>query len=137
MSKFFIERPIFSSVVALFIVLAGALAIPALPVSQYPDLGLPQVAVNARYVGASAEVVESAVTTPLEEAINGVEGMRYLASNSTSDGASSITVTFDRERNLDLATVDVQNRVNSVLGRLPAEVRNSGVTVSRTFPLHG
>jgi len=131
-SRFFIERPVFSTVLAVFVVLAGALAIPSLPVSQYPNLAAPQVVVNALYVGASAETVETAVTAPLEQAINGVEGMRYIESSSTSDGVSSITVTFDRKRNLDLATVDVQNRVNSVLGRLPGQVRDLGVTVERT-----
>ena len=115
MSRFFIERPVFSTVLAVFVVLAGALAIPSLPVSQYPNLAAPQVVVNALYVGASAETVETAVTAPLEQAINGVEGMRYIESSSTSDGVSSITVTFDRKRNLDLATVDVQNRVNSAV----------------------
>jgi HAE1 family hydrophobic/amphiphilic exporter-1 len=133
-AAFFIRRPIFASVCAILIVLAGGISIPTLPVAQYPELSAPQVQVQSVYVGASAQAVESAVTRPLEEAINGAEGMRYLSSTSTSDGTSTITATFDVERNKDLAAVDVQNRVNTALPRLPAEVKNTGVTVVKTTP---
>jgi HAE1 family hydrophobic/amphiphilic exporter-1 len=132
MTRFFIERPVFSSVLSLLIVLMGALAIPTLPVSQYPSLALPQVNVTSIYTGASAEIVESAVTTPLEQQINGVEGMKYISSSSGSDGVSNITVVFDPKRNVDIAAVDVQNRVQTATALLPAEVRQTGVTITKT-----
>ena len=114
---FFIRRPVFATVCSLLLVLGGAVAIPTLPVAQYPQLAPPQVTASAFYTGANAQVVESAVTTPLEQSINGVEGMKYIQSSSGSDGASNVTVTFDVSRNVDLAAVDVQNRVNQALGR--------------------
>lgn len=132
MTRFFITRPVFSSVLSLLIVLVGALAIPTLPVSQYPSLALPQVNVTSFYTGASAEVVETAVTTPLEQQINGVEGMKYITSSSGSDGVSSISVVFDPRRNVDVAAVDVQNRVQTASALLPAEVRQTGVTITKT-----
>ncbi len=131
-ASFFIHRPVFSSVCALLIVLAGALAIPRLPVSQYPSLALPQVNVSSVYTGASAQVVESAVTTPLEQAINGVEGMKYITSSSGSDGSSNISVTFEPSRNIDVAAVDVQNRVQTASGLLPGEVRQNGIAITKT-----
>src|SRR5512132_3327102 len=127
----FIRRPILASVCSLIIVLAGALAIPTMPVAQYPEVAPPQVSVSAFYTGANAEAVETAVTTPLEQAINGVEGMLYMTSSSTNSGASSITVTFDVTRDVDIAAVDVQNRVSTALGRLPGDVRTNGVTVQK------
>ena len=130
-SDFFIKRPVFSTVTSLFIVIAGAVCIPFLPVAQFPDLAPPQIAVNSFYVGANATTVESSVTTILEEAINGVEGMRYMTSTSGNDGSSSINITFELTRPLDLAAVDVQNRVQGVLGRLPDEVKTTGVTVNK------
>ncbi|HVK72493.1 MAG TPA: efflux RND transporter permease subunit [Kofleriaceae bacterium] len=129
---FFVQRPVLSTVCSLLIVIAGAIAIPNLPIARYPELAAPQVVVSSTYIGASSQVVEAAVTTPLEQAINGVEGMRYIQSQSTNDGLSSITVTFEPERDIDLAAVDVQNRIQPVLARLPAEVRNTGVTVTKT-----
>src|SRR6266853_1932286 len=128
----FIRRPILATVCSLVIILAGVLAIPAMPIAQYPQVAPPTIGVLAIYTGANAETVETAVTTPLEQAINGVEGMLYMSSSSTNSGVSSITVTFDVTRNSDLAAVDVQNRVNIALGRLPAEVRQLGVTVQKT-----
>ena len=119
----FIRRPILATVCSPVIILAGAIAIPTLPIAQYPKLAPPQVTVSAFYTGASAQTVETAVTTPLEQAINGVEGMQYMTSSSTNDGSRAITVTFDITRNLDIAAVDVQNRVTQALGRLPNEVR--------------
>jgi len=127
----FIRRPVLSTVCSLLIVLAGAVAIPTLPIARYPELAPPAVAVTAFYTGANAQTVESAVTTPLEQAINGVEGMTYITSSSTNAGVSTITVTFDVSRNPDLAAVDVQNRVNSVLGRMPTDVRTNGISVSK------
>ena len=127
----FIKRPILASVCSLVIILAGAVAIPTMPVAQYPDLAPPQVSVTAVYNGANAQAVETAVTTPLEQALNGVEGMLYMTSSSTNSGVSQITVTFDVTRNSDIAAVDVQNRVSQTLGRLPPEVRALGVTVQK------
>jgi len=101
------------------IILAGAVCIPTLPVAQFPALAPPQVNVTSNYIGASAQVVETAVTTPLEQQINGVEGMKYITSTSGNYGTSQITVTFDLGRSPDLAAVDVQNRVNVAMGRLP------------------
>ncbi len=127
----FIRRPILASVCSLVLILAGAVAIPTMPVAQYPSLAPPQITVSAFYTGANAQEVETAVTTPLEQAINGVEGMLYMTSSSTNSGAASITVTFEITRDQDLAAVDVQNRVNQALGRMPAEVRTTGITVSK------
>lgn len=129
---FFIRRPVFATVCALLIILAGAVCIPNLPVAMYPTLTPPQVIVTSSYVGANADTVEKAVTIPLEEAINGVEGMRYISSSSTNSGASSITVTFVTGYDLDIAAVDVQNRVASVSGRLPSAVNATGVTITKS-----
>ena len=127
----FIRRPILASVCSLVLILAGAVAIPTMPVAQYPSLASPQVNVTAIYTGANAQEVETAVTTPLEQAINGVEGMLYMTSSSTNSGIATITVTFDVTRDQDVAAVDVQNRVNQTLGRMPAEVRTTGITVQK------
>jgi HAE1 family hydrophobic/amphiphilic exporter-1 len=127
----FIRRPILATVVSLVIVLAGALAIPTMPVAQYPEVAPPQIVVTSIYTGANAEAVETAVTTPIEQAINGVEGMMYMTSSSTNSGVSQVNVFFEVTRDQDLAAVDVQNRVNQALGRLPAEVRQIGVTVQK------
>ena len=130
---FFIRRPVFATVCALLIILGGAIAIPSLPVAQFPQLAPPQVLVTSAYIGANAQTVESAVTIPLEQAINGVPGMKYISSSSGNDGTSQITVTFDATRNVDLAAVDVQNRVNQALGRLPNEVKNTGIIITKQF----
>jgi HAE1 family hydrophobic/amphiphilic exporter-1 len=128
---FFIKRPIFSTVCALLIILAGAVSIPTLPVAQFPDLAPPQVTVSAVYNGASAQTVETGVTIPLEQQINGVQGMKYMTSSSGNDGSSTINVTFDITRNVDLAAVDVQNRVNAALGRMPDAVKTTGITITK------
>jgi HAE1 family hydrophobic/amphiphilic exporter-1 len=128
---FFIHRPVFATVCALLIILSGAICLPLLPVAMYPTLTPPQVMVTTNYVGANADTVEKAVTIPLEEAINGVEGMRYISSSSTNSGTSSITTTFTTGYNLDIAAVDVQNRVASVQGRLPSAVNASGITITK------
>ena len=131
MVDFFIRRPVFATVCALLIILAGAVSIPSLPIAQYPQLAPPQVVVTSNYVGANAAIVESAVTIPLEQSINGVEGMRYISSVSANDGTSAITVTFNTGYSLDIAAVDVQNRVSSASGRLPAAVNNTGITITK------
>ena len=128
---FFIHRPVFATVCALLVILAGAVCIPNLPVAMYPTLAPPQVELDCNYVGANADTVEKAVTIPLEEAINGVEGMRYISSSSTNSGTSSITTTFKTGYNLDIAAVDVQNRVASVTGRLPAAVNATGISITK------
>src|ERR1700729_4294126 len=130
--NFFIQRPVFATVCALLIVLAGAAVIPTLPISQFPNLAPPQVSVSSAYIGASAQTVESAVTIPLEQQINGAEGMKYMTSTSGNDGSSGITATFDLNRDPDLATVDIQNRVNTAQGRLPAAVKAIGITTVKT-----
>ena len=129
--NFFIRRPVFATVCSLLIILAGAIAIPTLPVAQFPQLSPPVVTVSAYYNGANSQAVETSVTTLLEQAINGAEGMRYLSSTSGNDGSSTITATFNLDRSLDIAAVDVQNRAASVLGRMPAEVQQTGVTVGK------
>ena len=128
---FFIRRPVFATVCALFIILAGAISIPTLPIAQFPNLAPPQVLVTSIYIGANAQTVESAVTIPLEQAINGVPSMKYITSTSGNDGSSAITVTFDVTRDVDLAAVDVQNRVSQALGRLPNAVKNTGVIITK------
>ena len=128
---FFIKRPVFATVCALVIVLAGAVSIPTLPIAELPDLAPPQVIVSSSYIGANAQTVESAVTIPLEQSINGVQGMKYMTSSSSNSGVSQINVVFDVSRNVDLASVDVQNRVNQALARLPNEVKNTGVIITK------
>src|SRR3954470_6313886 len=128
---FFIRRPVFATVCAILITLIGAVSIPALPIAQYPSLALPQVTVTSFYIGATAEVVESAVTTPLELAINGVPGMKYMESSSGNDGSSNITITFGVDRDIDIAAVDVQNRVSAAQGRLPNEVKQTGIVITK------
>jgi hydrophobic/amphiphilic exporter-1 (mainly G- bacteria), HAE1 family len=125
----FIRRPVLASVCSLVIILAGAVAIPTLPIAQFPELAPPQVQVIAFYTGANAQTVESAVCTPIEQALNGIEGMQYISSSSGSDGTCAVIVTFDVTRNLDIAAVDVQNRISQVSGRLPNEVNAVGVSV--------
>ena len=134
MVDFFIKRPIFATVCALLIILAGAVSIPSLPISLYPDLAPPQVTVTSNYVGANSQVVESAVTIPLEQQINGVEGMHYITSTSSNDGTSNINVTFRTGYDLNIAAVDVQNRVATAQGRLPQEIKNTGVTITKANP---
>ena len=134
MVDFFIKRPIFATVCALLIILAGAVCIPTLPISLYPNLAPPQVTVTSNYVGANAQVVESAVTTPLEQQINGVEGMHYITSTSSNDGTSNINVTFRTGYDLNVAAVDVQNRVATATGRLPQEIKNTGITITKANP---
>src|SRR6476660_3828 len=128
---FVIERPVFSTVCSLLIILAGAVVIPTLPIAQFPTLAPPQVSVNSFYVGASAQTVETAVTVPIEQQINGAEGMKYVTSSSSSNGVSSITATFDLNRDPDLAAVDIQNRVNTAQGRLPNAVKATGITITK------
>lgn len=130
-SKFFIDRPIFATVIAVLMVLAGVLCIGTLPVAQYPDITPPTVMVSADYPGADAATVARAIGVPIEEQVNGVEGMLYMSSNSGSDGSYSLTVTFENGTDVDQAAVDVQNRISQATGQLPNSVTQQGVTVSK------
>jgi len=134
MAKFFIDRPIFAIVISLLMVLAGTLSLLGLPIAQYPDIAPPTVKVSTVYPGADAQTVNQSVTTPLDSQINGVSDMRYIKSVSGDDGSSVVTVTFELERDVDIAAVETQNRVSQVLPRLPAEVNDIGVTVSKASP---
>ena len=130
-SRFFIDRPIFAAVIAVFITLVGVFAYPLLPLSQYPEIAPPTITINTAYPGASAETVAETVSAPIEQEVNGVEGMLYLSSSSTSDGTVAITVTFNPGTDLDAAQVLVQNRVALAEPKLPAQVRQIGVTVNK------
>src|SRR5882672_3024022 len=130
-SRFFIDRPIFAVVLSIFIVLAGLAAMRNLPIAQYPEISPPVVTVSAVYPGASATVIEQTVAAPLENAINGVEHMLYMSSNSNSNGVAQIQVTFDIGTNVDQAALNVNNRVKQADARLPEEVRRQGVSVER------
>src|SRR6476620_7557429 len=134
LSHFFIDRPIFAAVVSIVIVILGAVSFSRLPVAQYPDIAPPTINVTGQYPGASADIVASTVVSPIEDQINGVENMLYVSSNATADGKFSIAVTFDLGTNLDIAQVQVQNRVAIAQPRLPADVRNIGVVVAKSSP---
>ena len=129
--RFFIDRPVFSGVISVVIVLMGIIAMQALPVEQYPDIAPPTINVWATYPGANAETVQKAVIVPLEEAINGVEDMTYMTSTASNTGDASINIYFKQGANADMAAVNVQNRVNGVLSQLPAEATKTGVTTEK------
>lgn len=129
--EFFVKRPLFAAVCSFIIFFVGLICLPTLPIAQYPQLAPPQVTVTSNYIGANAQTVESAVTTPLEQAINGVEGMKYITSTSGNDGTSTINVIFKSSRSLDDALLDVQTRVKQVEARLPAEVKTTGITIDK------
>lgn len=130
-SKFFIDRPIFATVIAILMVIIGGLTIFSLPVAQYPDITPPTVQVSASYPGASAETVAKTVGVPIEAQVNGVEGMMYMSSTSSSDGSYNLTVTFDVGTDIDMATVMVQNRVAVAQGSLPEAVIQQGITTQK------
>lgn len=132
LSTFFIKRPVFATVCSIAIVLLGLACIPTLAIAQYPEIAPPQVSVTANYVGANAEVVESTVTNILERELNGIEGVRYIKSTSGNDGTSTINLTFNLDRNPDIAAIDVQNRVSAAQSRLPAPVTQTGIRVAKT-----
>ncbi|MEL6324490.1 MAG: efflux RND transporter permease subunit, partial [Pseudomonadota bacterium] len=133
-SRFFIDRPIFASVISILIVLIGAISYVALPVSQYPEIAPPTIQISATYPGASAETISDTVATPIEQEVNGVEGMIYMQSQATADGRLTITVTFRAGTDIDLAQVLVQNRVARAEPRLPEEVRRLGVVTQKASP---
>src|SRR5690554_662992 len=129
MLRFFIDRPIFASVISIIIVLVGMAALRALPVEQYPDVVPPQVVVQASYPGASSSVIAEAVTAPLEQEINGVDNMLYMESTSTDAGSLQITISFEMGTDPDQAAINVINRVQAATARLPQQVRDQGVRV--------
>src|SRR5882724_7160695 len=133
-SHFFVDRPIFASVISIILTLVGVIAFRALPISEYPEIAPPTVVVNATYAGASAEVIAATVATPIEQEINGVDNMLYVVSQSTGDGVAAISVVFKPGTNIDQAQVLVQNRVSIALPRLPEEVQRVGVTVKKSSP---
>lgn len=131
MAQFFINRPIFASVISIVIVLLGVIAMFKLPVDQYPYITPPQVTISASYPGASSTTAAESVATPLEQEVNGVPNMIYMSSKSTNSGGTSVTITFDVGTNADLAAVDVQNSAQQASGGLPIDVQTEGVTVSK------
>ncbi len=133
-SRFFIDRPVFAVVLSLVILAAGLISITVLPVSEYPEVTPPTITVRAIYPGANPTVLAQTVGTPLEDALNGVENMLYMSSSATADGVLNLTVTFAIGTNVDLAQVQVQNRVSQALARLPEEVRALGVTTEKRSP---
>ncbi len=134
LSRFFIDRPIFAGVLSLLVFLAGLLALPGLPISEYPEVVPPSVVVRANFPGANPKVIAETVATPLEEAINGVEDMMYVKSVAGSDGVLQMTVSFKPGVDADDAAVRVQNRVSQALARLPEDVRRQGVTTQKQSP---
>ena len=134
LAQYFVDRPILAGVLSVLILIAGSIALFKLPISEYPEVVPPTVVVRASYPGANPKVIAETVATPLEEQINGVEGMLYTSSQSTSDGAMTLTVTFALGTDLDNAQVQVQNRVSQALPRLPEEVQRLGVTTQKSSP---
>jgi len=130
-AKFFIDRPVFAWVIALIILLGGVLALKGLPVSQYPAVAPPALSVSVTYPGASAQVIEETVVALLEQEMNGIENLLYMESSGEL-GSGSITLTFEAGTNLDLASVETQNRIKRAEARLPEEVRRLGITVAKS-----
>src|SRR4051812_16802188 len=131
MAKFFIDRPVFAWVIALFILLAGALSLTRLPIAQYPTIAPPAVQINATYPGATAQTVDESIISLIEQEMNGADGLQYMESQAQANGRARVTVIFGRAPNPDLAAVDVQNRLKRVEARLPQAVTQQGVTVTK------
>jgi multidrug efflux pump subunit AcrB len=131
MAKLFIRRPVLAMVLSLIILIAGTISIFTLPVAQYPQIAPPTVQVSASYVGANAETVEQTVAAPLEQQVNGAEDLVYMQSKSTNSGSYSLTCTFKVGTNIDIASVEVQNRISQATPSLPSQVTQAGVTVRK------
>src|SRR5579872_56156 len=131
MSRFFIDRPIFAWVIAIVIMMAGALAITMLPIAQYPDIAPPQINISATYPGASPETVEASVTQVIEQQLTGVDNLLYFSATSDSNGGANISVVFAPGTNPDIAQVQVQNKMQLVLPRMPQEVQRAGLFVNK------
>ena len=131
MSKFFIDRPIFAWVIAIFVIIAGIVAIRSLPVSQYPSVSAPTISIRASYPGASAQVMEDSVLAVIERSMNGVEGLDFMTTNANSSGSGTVSLTFTPETDENLAQVEVQNKLSEVQATLPATVQQNGVTISK------
>jgi multidrug efflux pump len=134
MSRIFIDRPIFAWVIAIIIMLAGIAGVSTLPVQQFPDIAPPQVNINTTYPGASAATLESSVTQVIEQQLTGLDGLLYFSSTSSSSGQVSISATFEKGTNPDIAQVQVQNKVQQALSRLPSVVQQQGVRVTKSNP---
>jgi multidrug efflux pump len=132
LSRFFIDRPIFAWVVAIVIMLAGAIAIRGMSIAQYPNIALPQVAIQANYPGASAKTVEDSVTQVIEQKMKGLDGLKYIASTSDGSGSATITLTFAAGTNIDIAQVQVQNKLQTATALLPQEVQQQGLSVVKS-----
>src|SRR5450755_1473016 len=132
--RFFIDRPIFASVLSIVVTLAGAVGVFTLPIAQYPEVAPPTVVVTAVYPGANAKTVQDTVAAPIEEQVSGVEGMMYMSSQSTNDGVYNLTVTFKLGMDSDMAQVLVQNRVSLALPVIPPLVQNEGISVKKMSP---
>ena len=130
-ADFFIDRPVFSTVLSIIIVIVGGIGLALLPVDQYPQIVPPVVRISASYPGADAQTVTQAVATPIEQELNGTPGMIYMESSSSNSGGFSATVTFDISTDPDLAAVDIQNRLKKAEARLPAEVVQNGISVEK------
>ena len=133
-AQFFIHRRVFALVISIVILLVGGIAIFTLPIAQFPQISPPTVSVETTYTGASAQVVEESVATAIEKEVNGTSNMLYMSSRSSSDGRYSLTCTFEIGTDLDIAAVDIQNRVKKAEGNLPSEVKNYGITVKKKSP---
>ena len=131
-ARFFIDKPVFSWVVAIIIMLAGTASILSLPIAQYPDIAPPTVSISANYSGADAQTVENSVTQVLEQQLTGLDGLLYFSSSSSSAGSASISLTFEQGTDADYAQVQVQNKVQQVNSRLPSAVQSEGVTVTKS-----
>src|SRR5580692_11477358 len=134
LARFFIDRPIFATVVSVVITLCGGIAMVSLPVAQYPQITPPSVSLSITYPGANAQVVQDTIAAPIEQAVNGVQGMLYMSSTSGSDGSYSLSITFEVGTNLNTALVMVQNRVALALPLLPSQVQAQGITVRKKSP---
>src|SRR3954465_2162678 len=134
LSRVFIDRPIFAWVIAIIIMLAGVGGIYALPVEQYPDIAPPNVNIRATYPGASAETLENSVTQVIEQQLIGITGLLYFSSSSSSQGSAAITATFEKGTDPDIAQVQVQNKVQQAISRLPQAVQQQGVVVTKSNP---